>query len=99
MRQLLIPAIFSTISSWVAITLLSVGVAQAEPIVQVPLSEFKQMIVRVGKLKQREKLQAELIGHRQEKDKVQTELTGANGGPVQITEVRRTIVDPSAGKK
>lgn len=27
-------------------------------------------------------------------DKVQTELTGANGGPVQITEVRRTIVDP-----
>lgn len=30
-------------------------------------------------------------------DKVQTELTGANGGPVQITEVRRTIVDPKPG--
>jgi hypothetical protein len=28
-------------------------------------------------------------------DKVQTELTGPNGGPVQISEVRRTIVDPS----
>jgi len=28
-------------------------------------------------------------------DKVQTELTGPNGGPVQISEVRRTIVDPA----
>mgnify|MGYP000075275517 CR=1 FL=1 len=27
-------------------------------------------------------------------DKVQTELTGANGGPVQVQEVRRTVVDP-----
>lgn len=53
--------------------LLSVGVAQAEPLAQMPLSEFKQMIVRVDKLQQREKLQAELIGHLQEKDKVQTD--------------------------
>ncbi len=27
-------------------------------------------------------------------DKTQTELTGANGGPVQVQEVRRTVVDP-----
>lgn len=48
-------------------------VAQAEPIAQMPLSEFRQLIVRVDKIKQREKLQAELIGHLQEKGKVQTE--------------------------
>ena len=54
-------------------TLLSVGVAQAEPIAQMPLSEFKGMIVRVDKLNQREKLQAELIGHLREKDAVQTD--------------------------
>jgi len=53
--------------------LLSVGVAQAEPLAQMPLSEFKQMVVRVDKLQQREKLQQELIGHLQEKDKVQTD--------------------------
>lgn len=53
--------------------LLSVGVAQAEPIAQMPLSEFKQMIVRVDKLQQREKLQKELIGHLQEKDRVHTD--------------------------
>jgi hypothetical protein len=28
-------------------------------------------------------------------DKVQTELTGANGGPVQVQEVRRTVIDPA----
>ena len=27
-------------------------------------------------------------------DKVRTELTGANGGPMQVQEVRRTVVDP-----
>ena len=65
---------FSKISSWALITLLiSVGVAQAEPLAQMPLSEFKQLVVRVDKLKQREKLQSELIGHLQEKDKVQTD--------------------------
>lgn len=53
--------------------LLSVGVAQAEPIAQMPLSELKGLIVRVDTLKQREKLQAELIGHLREKDKVQTD--------------------------
>lgn len=47
--------------------------AQAEPLAQMPLSEFKQLVVRVDKLKQREKLQSELIGHLQEKDKVQTD--------------------------
>ena len=30
-------------------------------------------------------------------DKVTTEVTGANGGPVEFTEIRRTIVDPSHG--
>jgi hypothetical protein len=61
-------------SSWALITLLiSVGVAQAEPLAQMPLSEFKQLIVRVDKLKQRETLQSELIGHLQEKEKVQTD--------------------------
>ena len=74
MRQLLIPTRFCQISSWALITLLiSVGVAQAEPLAQMPLSEFKQLVVRVDKLKQREKLQSELIGHLQEKDKVQTD--------------------------
>lgn len=29
-------------------------------------------------------------------DKVTTELTGANGGPVQVAEVKRVIVDPRA---
>lgn len=29
-------------------------------------------------------------------DKTTTELTGADGGPVQVTEVRRVIVDPNA---
>lgn len=28
------------------------------------------------------------------REKTQTELTGPNGGPVQITEVKRTIIDP-----
>ncbi len=74
MRQLLIHTRFCQISSWALITLLiSVGVAQAEPLAQMPLSEFKQLVVRVDKLKQREKLQSELIGHLQEKDKVQTD--------------------------
>ncbi len=73
MKQVLINTNFTKISSWVAITLLSVGVAQAEPIAQMPLSEFKQMIVRVDKLQQREKLQKELIGHLQERGKVQTD--------------------------
>ena len=74
MRQRLIHTRFCQISSWALITLLiSVGVAQAEPLAQVPLSEFKQLVVRVDKLKQREKLQSELIGHLQEKDKVQTD--------------------------
>lgn len=74
MRQRLIHTRFCQISSWALITLLiSVGVAQAEPLAQMPLSEFKQLVVRVDKLKQREKLQSELIGHLQEKDKVQTD--------------------------
>lgn len=74
MRQLLIHTRFCQISSWALITLLiSVGVAQAEPLAQMPLSEFKQLIVRVDKLKQRETLQSELIGHLQEKEKVQTD--------------------------
>ena len=74
MRQLLIHTRFCQISSWALITLLiSVGVAEAEPLAQMPLSEFKQLVVRVDKLKQREKLQSELIGHLQEKDKVQTD--------------------------
>lgn len=29
-------------------------------------------------------------------DKVQTELTGPNGGAVQVEEVRRTVIDPKA---
>lgn len=62
-----------TISCVILTLLLSVGVAQAEPIAQMPLSEFKQLVVRVDKLQQRDKLQAELIGHLQEKGKVQTE--------------------------
>ena len=53
--------------------ILSVGAAHAEPIAQMPLSEFKGLIVRVDKLKQREKLQAELIGHLRDKDQVQTD--------------------------
>lgn len=74
MRQRLIHTRCCQISSWALITLLiSVGVAQAEPLAQMPLSEFKQLVVRVDKLKQREKLQSELIGHLQEKDKVQTD--------------------------
>lgn len=74
MRQLLIHTSFCQISSWAPIALLlSVGVAQAEPIAQMPLAEFRQLIVRVDKLQQRDKLQAELIGHLQEKDKVQTD--------------------------
>lgn len=74
MRQRLIHTRCCQISSWALITLLiSVGVAQAEPLAQMPLSEFKQLIVRVDKLQQREKLQQELIGHLQEKDKVQTD--------------------------
>lgn len=74
MRQRLIHTRCCQISSWALITLLiSVGVAQAEPLAQMPLSEFKQLIVRVDKLKQRETLQSELIGHLQEKEKVQTD--------------------------
>lgn len=57
----------------------------AEPIAQMPLSEFKQLIVRVGKLKQREQLQAELIGHLQEKDRVQTDYIA------KIEEANETI--------
>lgn len=53
--------------------LLSVGVAQAEPLAQMPLSEFKGLIGRVDRLQQRERLQKELIGHLQDKDKVQTD--------------------------
>lgn len=54
--------------------LLSINmVPSTEPIAQMPLSEFKQLIVRVDKLQQREKLQAELIGHLQEKDRVHTD--------------------------
>lgn len=30
-------------------------------------------------------------------DKIQTEHTGPNGGPMQVEEVRRTVVDPKAG--
>lgn len=71
------PAQHEQLNRFLALTalsiLLSVGVAQAEPIAQMPLSEFRQLIVRVDKIKQREKLQAELIGHLQEKGKVQTE--------------------------
>lgn len=74
MRQRLIHTRCCQMSSWALITLLiSVGVAQAEPLAQMPLSEFKQLIVRVDKLKQRETLQSELIGHLQEKEKVQTD--------------------------
>ncbi len=29
-------------------------------------------------------------------DKTTTELTGAEGGPIQVTEVKRVIVDPNA---
>lgn len=53
--------------------LLLVGAAQAEPLAQMPLGEFKEMIVWVDKLQQREKLQEELIGHLREKDKTQTD--------------------------
>ena len=53
--------------------LLLPSLAHAEPIAQVPLGEFKQLIGRVDKLKQREKLQQELIGHLQEKDRVHTD--------------------------
>lgn len=49
------------------------SVAIAEPIAQMPLSEFKGLIVRVDKLQQREKLQVELIQHLREKDQVQTD--------------------------
>lgn len=31
-------------------------------------------------------------------EKVATELTGPNGGPLQVQEVRRTVVDPEAGQ-
>jgi hypothetical protein len=53
--------------------LLSVCAAQAEPVAQIPLGEFKALIGRVDALKQREKLQAELIGYLREKDRVQTD--------------------------
>lgn len=48
-------------------------VQAAEPYAQIPLPEFKQLIGRVDALKQRERLQAELIGHLKEKDKLQTD--------------------------
>ncbi len=30
-------------------------------------------------------------------ERVATEITGANGGPVKVEEIRRTVVDPEAG--
>lgn len=46
---------------------------QAEPVAQIPLSEFKVMLSNVDKLQKREKLQAELIGHLQEMNKLHTD--------------------------
>ncbi len=53
--------------------LLSVGVAQAEPIAQMPLSEFKQMIVREEKKDKIIEQQGTLIKIKDEKDKKQTD--------------------------
>ena len=53
--------------------LLSVSVASAEPVVQMPLSEFKGLIVRVEKKDQIIEQQGKLIKIKDEKDKTQTD--------------------------
>lgn len=65
--------------------LLSVGVAQAEPIAQMPLSEFKQMIVREEKKDKIIEQQGTLIKIKDEKDKKQTDYIA------KIEEANETI--------
>ena len=54
---------------------------------QFELSKAKELAIHL-------RWRAKVNNPRRYGDKVQTELTGANGGPVQVQEVRRTVVDP-----
>lgn len=63
----------------------SVGVAQAEPIAQMPLSEFKGVIAMVEKKNQIIEQQGKLLKIKDEKDKVKTDYIA------KIEEANETI--------